>query len=186
MCLRNDCARATANVRQTHIDHLLRLRIPGEAIAHLGQYQMPFGIEQIETDDAGRWWPSPEGTTALLLPVIERDETVDIVAFHSSQLTRWWWRIGCGSMLGADLLNDGWPIGPLRVVSTPLDWLRVGGDAVCILDWSCPDYELSPMRDREELVCDSPMLAARLRKRLSQPRKVPRISHAAGALHVAA
>src|SRR3546814_2477738 len=94
MSLRDDCARATANVRQAHIDHLLRLRIPGEAIAHLGQYQMPFGIEQIETDDAGRWWTSPDGATALLLPVIERDETVDLVAFHSSPTAPLWWQIG--------------------------------------------------------------------------------------------
>jgi hypothetical protein len=120
------------------------------------------------------------------VPVIEYGKIIDIVAFRSSSPARWWWRVGCGSILGANVLNDVWPIGPLRIVSTPLQWLCEGGEAVCILDWSCPDHELSPMRDREALACDSPMLAARLRKRLSQPRKVPPISVATGGASVAA
>lgn len=186
MSLRDDCDRALANTRQAHIDHLLAIGVTGEAIVTLGQYQLPFGIERIDTDDAGRWWPCADGKTALLIPVIERGEMIDIVAFRSSAPARWWWRDGCGALLGADLLNDVWPIGPLRIVSTPLRWLAEAGNAVCILDWSCPDHELSPMRDREGLACDSAILAARLRKRLSQPRRVPPISIVTGGACVAA
>ena len=186
MSLDDDCARAVFNVRQAHIDYLLSLGATPEGIATLGHYQPPFGVERIDVDDAGRWWPAEDGKAAMVVPVIERGELIDIVAFRSSRPERWWWRVGCGSLLGADLLNDVWPIGPLRVVSTPLQWLCEGGRAVCVLDWSCPDYELSPMRDRDELACDNSMLAARLRRRLAQPRRVPRITHSPGGLHVAA
>lgn len=186
MSLHDDCVRAVSNVRQAHIDYLLGLGATPEGIASLGHRQPPFGVERIDVDDAGRWWPDPDGKAALVVPVIERGELLDIVAFRSSNPARWWWRIGCGSMLGDDLLNDVWPIGPLRVVSTPLQWVCEGGEAVCVLDWGCPDYELSPMRDREGLACDTPMLAARLRKRLSQPRKVPPISVITGGACVAA
>lgn len=186
MSLRDDCDRASANIRQAHIDHLLALGATAKGIAGLGRYQLPFGVERIDVDDAGRWWPDPEGNPAVVVPVVEYGDLIDIVAFRTSAPQRWWWREGCGSLLGADLLNDGWPVGPLRVVSTPLQWLIEGGNAVCILDWSCPDYELSPMRDREELACDGPMLRARLRKRLSQPRKVPPMSVVTGGARVAA
>src|SRR3546814_18058755 len=111
---------------------------------------MSCGIEQIEIDDAGRWWPSPDGATALLLPVLERDETVDLVAFHSSQTARWWWRIGCGSMLGADLPHDVRPLGPLRVVSTPLGWVRFCGHALCIPDLFGTSHDPSPIPPRAE------------------------------------
>lgn len=180
MSLDDDCARALAQTRQEHIDHLLRLGVTPEAIAGLGYYQLPFGVDRIDVDDSARWWPVEDGKAALLIPVYERGEMIDIVAFRSSQPARWWWRVGCGSLLGADLLNDGWHEDAVRVVSTPLDWLAVGGDAVCVLDWQCPDYELSPMRDRDELACDTPILAARLRRRLAQPRKVPNITHDIG------
>jgi hypothetical protein len=186
MSLDDDCARALANTRQLHLDHLRALGVTGEGLALLGLRQLPFGVERIDVDDAGRWWPAPDGKPALLIPVMERGELIDIVAFRTSAPARWWWRIGCGSLLGADLLNDGWHEDALRIVSTPLQWLIEGGNAVCVLDWSCADYELSPMRDRVELACDSAMLGARLRKRLAQPRRVPRITHATGGINVAA
>lgn len=175
--LDRDCEAACANVRQPHINRILALGVPPNELALLGERQLPFGVLTIDTDDAGRWWPDPAGWDAIVMPVIERGAIVDVIAFHSTRPARWWWREGCGSLLGADVLNDVWPIGPLHVVSTPIGWLAAGGNAVCILDWDCPDCELSPMRDREEIVCDNQMLAARLRRRLAQPRKVPLISY---------
>lgn len=172
-----DLEAACANVRQSHIDRLLALGVSPVALASLGARQLPFGALTIDVDDAGRWWPDADGFPAMVVPVRERGDDIDIIAFRTDAPARWWWRIGCASMLGADLLDGTFfPGDRLRVVSTPIGWIAAGGDAVCILDWSCPDYELSPLRDRDELLCDNPMLAARLRRRLSQPRRLPLIT----------
>lgn len=172
------CARACANVRQMHIDRLRALGVSPAALATLGARQLPFGALMIETDDAGRWWPDDAGFPAMVVPVVERGEEIDIIAFRTDAPARWWWRVGIAAMLGADLLDLTFlPGDRLHVVSTPIGWIAAAGEAVCILDWDCPDLELAPLRDRDELVCDSHMLAARLRKRLSQPRRVPSITY---------
>jgi len=187
MNLQADLDRSLANVRQSHIDHIRSLGVTPAAVASLGHRQLPFGVERIDVDDAGRWWPDAEGKPALVVPVIEHGETIDIIAFRSSQPARWWWRIGCGSILGADVMERSvWPGDKLLVVGTPLAWIAAGGDACCILDWGLPDYEVAPLRDQHELVCDSPILAARLRKRLAEPRKVPPISCTKEFTHAAA
>lgn len=185
--LRHDCEQALGYVRQSHMDHVRSLGVSPEALAHLGQYQLPFGMLPICTDDANRWWPDyDEGRPAMVIPVYERGDLIDMVALSTTAPTRWFWREGCAEMLGYDVLNDVWPIGPLHVVTTPIGWIAAAGRAVCILDWCLPDHELSPMRDRERLVCDTPLLAARLRKHLSRPRKMPPISIYEGGAHVAA
>lgn len=173
-----DLKAALANTRQPHIDRLRSLGVSPAALATLGTRQLPFGAMTIDTDDAGRWWPDAEGFAAMVVPVRERGDDIDVIAFRTAAPARWWWRIGCASMLGADLLDRTFlPGDRLHVVSTPIGWIAAAGEAVCVLDWDCPDYELSPLRDRDELVCDSPMLAARLRKRLTQPRRVPSITY---------
>ena len=112
----------------------------------------------------------------MIVPVYERGEMLDIIAFRTAEPTRIWRYVGVVDMLGYDVLNTiVWPGDRVRVVTTPLDWIAATGDAVCILDWTLPDRELSPMRDYAAVDCDSPMLAARLRKRLSQPRRMPQI-----------
>jgi len=177
LSLQDDLDRALRNVGQVHLDHVRAMGITAEAIASLGHRQLPFGVERIGVDDAGRWWPDRDGKPALVVPVIEYGEPLDIVAFHSTQPARWWWRIGVGGLLGHDMLTRCvWPGDELRVVSTPLSWIAAAGDAVCILDWDLPDHEISPLRDFYGLQCDSQILASRLRKRLAQPRKVPPIS----------
>lgn len=122
-----DLEAACANVRQPHIDRMLSLGVSPAALATLGARQLPFGAMTIDTDDAGRWWPDRHGFPAIVLPVRERGDDIDIIAFRSTAPARWWWRIGCGSMLGADLLNDGWHEYPLSVVSTPLAWICAAG-----------------------------------------------------------
>lgn len=187
MSLHDDCDRALSNVRKAHIDHLLSLGVAPEALAALGARQAPFGVECIETDDAGRWWPDPEGKRAMVVPVVERGELIDVVAYRTSQPVRWWWRVGCASLLGADVMERSvWPGDKLHVVGTPLAWIAAGGEACCILDWGLPDYEVAALRDQHELVCDTPILAGRLRKRLSQPRHVPPIKIEMGMANVAA
>jgi len=176
MSLRDDMDRGMSNVRNVHIQHLLGLGVPGASIARLGERQMPFGVLSIGHDDAGVWWPDDEGRPCVVVPVVERGEVIDVVAFNSSEPHRWWWRLGNASMLGADLLNTCFPEGGLRIVSTPLHWIAAAGEALCVLNWSAPDTEFSPLRDWDVLHVDSPLLAERLRKRLSRPLHVPTIS----------
>lgn len=177
MSLRDDLTRASGNVRTAHIDRVRALGASPEAIATLGHRQLPFGVERIDTDDAGRWWPDPEGKPALIVPVIEYGEPIDAIAFRSSRPARWWWRVGVGGLLGHDILTRSiWPGDELLVVSTPIAWIAAAGDAVCILDWDMPDHEIAPLRDFDGLQCDSQLLASRLRQRLARPRKVPPIS----------
>ena len=186
MSLADDLDRALSNTRTIHIDHVRALGASPEAIVTLGSRQLPFGVDRIDVDDAGRWWPDEAGKPALVVPVIERGEPIDIVAFRSNQPARWWWRIGIGGLLGSDVLNRNvWPGDELRVVSTPIAWICAAGEAVCILDWDLPDPEISPMRDFHVIKCDTEILASRLRKRLAQPRKVPPISVPKEAAHAA-
>jgi len=182
-----DCARASSNVTTAHINRVRAAGVEPEALARLGMRQLPFGALSIGTDDANRFWPDPDGFPAMIVPVYERGVMIDVIAFRTAEPARWWWRIGCAAMLGYDVLNASvWPGDRLRVVTTPLGWLAAAGEAVCLLDWSLPDHELSPMCDFAGLDCDTPFLASRLRKRLSQPRRVPPISIGTGAANVAA
>lgn len=173
---------ATSNIRQPHIDRLVALGVSGRALATLGSLQLPFGALRVSVGPRGLFWPDPDGLPAIVVPVIEYvgpfrvPEAIDMIAFRTTDPARWWWRTGHGAMLGADLLRDPWPVGPLFVVSTPLAWIAAGGAAVCVLDWDCPDTELFPLRHQPELVCESPRLAARLSRRLSRPQRLPRIS----------
>lgn len=178
--LRRDEQVALRYTNQAHLDRLFSLGVTVEALATLGLRQLPFGAMSISTDDAGRWWPDDDdGFPAIVVPVREYGETIDIIAFRTTAPARWFWRLGCGTMLGADILHRGyWPGDKLHLVTTPIGWLAAAGEAVCILDWSLPDHELSSLRDYDELICDSPLLAQRIRKRLSQPRRVPPISFA--------
>ncbi|MFN3619607.1 hypothetical protein [Sphingorhabdus sp.] len=174
MTLERDLMAAQRNVRQVHIDRLLDLGLTSPALAKVGYSQLPFGVLRIATDDA-RWWPDPEGFSAMVVPVLENGREIDIVAFRTHQPARWWWRIGCATFLGADLLHSLWEDGPLRIAATPLEWLREGGEALTILDWDAPYFDLIPLLSRERLICADDLLAARLGKRLADRPQLPSI-----------
>lgn len=174
MTLERDLLVAQNNVRQSHIDRVLDLGLTPEAVAKVGRNQLPFGVLRIATDEA-RWWPDPEGFCAMVVPVLESGREMDIIAFRTDQPARWWWRVGCATFLGADLLQSLWADGPLRIAATPLDWLREGGEAVTILDWDAPYFDLLPLLNRERLICADDLLAVRLGKRLSNRPELPSI-----------
>lgn len=174
MKLERDLLAAQSNVRQSHIDRVLDLGLTSEAVAKVGRNQLPFGVLRIATEKE-RWWPDPQGFWAMVVPVLENGREIDIVAFRTDQPTRWWWRIGCAPFLGADLLHSLWDDGPLRIAATPLDWLREGGEALTILDWDAPYFDLIPLLNRERLMCADDLLAVRLRKRLANRPELPSI-----------
>jgi hypothetical protein len=101
---------------------------------------------------------------------IEDVEIFDLIAVRSSDPARWLWRNGRAWALGADLIGRG---APLRVVPTPFDWLREGGQALCILDWAAPAYCWELLRGELALELPDADLRNRLRNALMQNAALP-------------
>ncbi|WP_126174359.1 hypothetical protein [Altericroceibacterium xinjiangense] len=178
-------------LRQQHLEHVRRLGLL-EGIAQVGQHQPPAGMAHIRTLPNALWEPDDAGTAAMILPVcrwtvfdafgieIETPELVDLIAFRTSSPASWLWRTGTGWALGEDQLI--FPNGdPLLLVSTPLEWLRAGGTAVCLLDWSASSPAWAHLLTSGELLTDTPHLAARIDRALRQSIRLPRVevAHAA-------
>ena len=54
---------------------------------------------------------------------------------------------------------------PVRVLATPLAWLRAFGEGCCVLDWDA----FLPLYLRGKLQVSDPALADRLRRALTSP-----------------
>lgn len=174
--LREEMQQAVSDVGQRHIDVLLGHGVPPAELASLGARQEPFGVALIKTNPEGIYWPSDTGSPRLIIPCYERGDIVDLVALLPAKPDQWWHRTGAAAILGADLLLTCVKDHALEVVSTPLDWLKAGGRAICVLDWGASFHELSPLRDWPELRVDSPRLAAAVRQALSRPAILPKIT----------
>lgn len=173
---------AVANVRQCHIDRLLALGVPGAALAKIGSVQPPFGILGVRELNGSLFEPADDGRPALVVPVakpivreisglaIDDVEIVDLIAVRSSDPARWLWRDGQGWALGAGLIGRG---APLRVVPTPFDWLREGGDALCILDWGAPAHCWELLRNEIALELPGKELRSRVRNALVRHAALP-------------
>ena len=171
--IRAEAEAAIARVRQPHIDRLLALGVPREALATLGARQIPFGVCRVERIERGLYQPG-DGPLHVLSPVYAAGDVIDIVAWRSDQPMNWAWRTGLGWALGADELHrDYWPgDAPLTVHATPLDWLRAGGTGLCVLDWEAD--ELETLRGVQAIEAND-WIATRLLRTLSKPRRLPAI-----------
>lgn len=135
----------------------------------------PFGY--ITPREDGTWEPasSGDGLFAMLLPVWSlNDELLDTVAWGFGEPFKWWRRHGHVTYLGLHEIDrhKSFPEKPLRLVANPSEWLRDGGLAVCILDWSAP---LLPLMDElGEVVCEDPEVEKRLREKLAEESR-PRV-----------
>lgn len=87
--------------------------------------------------------PSDNGRDAIIVPIFDDDELVDLVAFDPRQPEVWWCRIGTEPLLGINWLANVDPTTPVRIFAHPLDWLRAGGAGVVILDKSKSFYDMS-------------------------------------------
>lgn len=171
--LREEAEAATFRVRQPHIDRLLALGVPGRGIAELGARQIPFGVGHVERIERGLYQPG-DGSLHVISPVYADGELIDLIAWRSEQPMNWAWRTGLGWALGADETSrDYWPGDPpLQLHATPLDWLRAGGTGMCVLDWEAD--ELEELRGISAIEADE-MVAVRLHRALSKPRRLPTI-----------
>lgn len=88
--------------------------------------------------------PGTESVKAFIVPVGSADpdtgmwsEVWDLCAFNLARPGQWWLRSGLAEMIGEDYVADCVETGAaVRLVATPLDWLRAAGRAACVLDWS--------------------------------------------------
>ncbi|WP_333839295.1 hypothetical protein [Novosphingobium sp.] len=170
------------NVRQAHLDYLRALGVSPGALACLGQVQPPFGVLGVQELEGSLFEPSPVGRPALIVPVakpITRDiqglsiddiAIVDLIAVRSAEPTRWLWRDGSAWALGSGLLGQN---APLRVVPTPFDWLKAGGQALCILDWAAPAHCWELLRGELALELPDGQLRNRLRNALVRNAALP-------------
>ena len=127
----------------------------------------PFGTARITDCGSGLFEPDPDGKRALIVPVYENDDLVDLVAFQTATAEHWLSRLGIGWALG---LEDGleryrWG-DPLPIHKTPLDWLKAAGDALCILDWSAPPQCWARLRSGPSLQFTDDTLRLRVRNAL--------------------
>lgn len=174
--------------------HLLQIASPGilRGMFQIGRLQPPLGLARIRRSTGELWEPDPTGRLALVIPVcrpaivepfdgIEVDtiDCIDLIAFNSREPDRWTWRVGTAWALGEHLIEE--VDQSLRLVSTPLGWLRDGGDAACVLDWSDNSPAWRHLRMAEELITDCPDLRNKLVAKIRRSYRLPRVAveHAA-------
>lgn len=89
----------------------------------------------------------PDGTVMMVQPVyagptpsiydpVECPCLCDLIAYSPRNPGKWYWRRGeHGLILGDEVLDRAELFHePVRLYRTPWDWLRAGGDGVCLLD----------------------------------------------------
>jgi len=132
--------------------------------------------------------PCEAGRPALIVPVcvpihgtglfgqpITLWKPLDLIAFRADHPASWRWRIGQGWALGADGVEH-WEGQPIRAVATPLDWLRAGGDAFCLLDWADDSPAWPLLRCVAHIVASDDLLAQKLAKAIDRNAARPRIT----------
>lgn len=133
---------AYRNRTQVHRQHLDDAGITFQAMLRGGD----IGVERINAN--GRLYvPSPTGFPTLLLAIwspappsiycaVKCPEIVDLIAFRTDDLGRWWYRLGePGLTLGENhYLNAIAEEAPLKVFDSPLAWLRGDCDGCVFLD----------------------------------------------------
>lgn len=169
---------ASFEVRRAHIDRIVACGVPLEAIAQLGVKQPQFGIAAIREEKGSLYSPDPDGAPAVIMPVFDCGEVIDLIAFKSSRPANWRWRIGHGWALGADLLDGD---NPVRVVRTPIEWLAEAGDAFAVLDWEAPAQCWREVQSAPPLIVADELLQHRLQRAIiaSIPMPAMETHHAA-------
>lgn len=157
-----DCARARS----------MGLFNPG--IAAMGSRHHQFGVARVGRCGDGLFQLDEGGNRALVVPVYEGDELVDLVAFFTSTPEQWSLRLGVGWALGLEESLERYRWGdPLPIHKTPLEWLRAGGDGLCVVDWSSP--EVKTLADFASLIVGDEALERRIIAALSTPVRLPQI-----------
>lgn len=179
---------AACNIRQPHLDRLRVLGCTHAAMARAARDYPAFGVMKVQPISGGLYEPCEAGHLALILPVccpshhvglvtptITLWPVLDLIAFRADNPANWLWRTGHGWALGADTLEN-WQGQPVPVVATPLDWLRAGGDAVCVLDWQDDSPAWPLLRCIPEIVTQRDFFSRKLAQAIARNTPLPRIT----------
>jgi hypothetical protein len=146
------------------------LRAQGVLPTALNAWPGPVKVAGIETHPPGVFDLADHGRRAFIQPVLcgpQYTDLIDIIAWFPADPARWWMLNYSGEPLGVDQLDRAEiKREPLVLRRTPLDWLRVNGDGVCVLDWkmSTPALRAIPV-----LVCTDAEYGREVRTRLTAP-----------------
>lgn len=163
---------AIARVGDRHLGRISALDVSAAAIAALGERVPPFGVAPAVDIGRGLYEPG-NGPEHLILFAYEDGAHIDSIALRTDAPTRWMWRIGQGWALGADWLNRlHWDPVPAPIFATPLEWLRAGGQGICILDWSSDEIRRLALVNAIET---DAMTGKRILSILSKPRRLPQL-----------
>jgi len=100
------------------------------------------GVARADLSDEATYQPLDAGAPVLVVPVGIQSESgwdviVDLVAFRARDPAKWWGRTGNGVLLNPEGLRRAEHFNELLPVwSSPLSWLRSGGQGVVVLEWS--------------------------------------------------
>ena len=156
---------ALASVTPEQDRRLHALGIPTEA-------RLMCGTARIQPE--GKFYqPDADGTMAVIIPIIEGEVIVDLIAFQPAWPELWWLRRGEAPFLGGDALEWLWLDEPPLVFKTPLAWLKAGAphNGIAILDWSAARRHLLDT----DIVATDIAFGRELKRRLTIPARRPRV-----------
>lgn len=157
--------------------------IPWETLNRCGD---PLPV-RVRTDGSYFEPSDPDGTVMLVQPVfagpipsifvpVDEPCLVDLIAYSPREPGRWFWRRGeHGLVLGdenlerAELFSE-----PVRVHRNPLEWLRSGGEGVCVLDGSA--HTMDRLRHVGAIIASDVEHGVELEKRLRRLTRCPPIN----------
>jgi hypothetical protein len=127
------------------------------------------------------------GETAIILPVTESGVVTDLVAFDPRTPDAWALRRGDGVMLGWDVwhanahvpqIAGGWREDPaVRLFANPLQWMRGGGEGLCLLAWTQSTMAmLRALGPERTIVCEDDHFAAVVAERMAERPRLPTVS----------
>lgn len=127
------------------------------------------------------------GETAIILPVTEDGVVTDLVAFDPRTPDRWALRCGDGLMLGWDqwhanahatVTGGGWREDPaVRLFANPLQWMRGGGEGLCLLAWTQATMAmLRALGPERTIVCEDDHFAAVVAEKMAERPRLPAVS----------
>lgn len=137
------------------------LGVPGRFVAELNARCL-IGVGRVRLSPDGARWDPEGGEPRLLMGLTEGGELIDILALATAQPDRVARRTGAGWCLGEEVIRaaEGDLFGrdqrvTVRLVATPLEWLRAKGRAVWVSDWTAALPHLRGLGERATLECDA-------------------------------
>ncbi len=173
--LANELRSAALAVRTPDVARIRAMGLLNPGLLAVNERRHPFGIASISDAGRGQYVPDPDGGRAMIVPVHEGDELVDLLAFHTLTPERWLLRLGLGWALGLEESLERYRWGdPLPLHKTPLDWFKAGCDGLCVIDWEAP--EVRTLTDFPTLLIRDEALERRTIAALTKPYRLPRIA----------